>query len=233
MTESLDDGRSWEPMRLAHRWSKPEGVKLLNAWGNFLQLNNGTLLRQVAGADVTGGEHVYDWSSIHARAFSIRSIDGGRTWSRPVNIDGSRLTTKGNLDLTETQCCETGSGRVLCLIRPIYSPTMWETWSNDGGASWAPTTISSVVGYAADMLRTESGVILMGHRYPGLTVNVSRDDGLSWAEQVTIDLANWANGMMIEVEPDVVLYLYMTDATEGPFRAQFIEVTSKGLIPRE
>ena len=233
MTESLDDGRSWEPLRLAPQWPQPDGVNLLNAWGNFLELSDGTLLRQVAGGEGSGKEHIYDWGSVHARAFSIRSTDGGSTWSPPVNLDGSRLAKLGNLDLTEAQCCETASGRVLCLIRPIYSPTMWETWSDDSGASWTPTTISSVVGYAADMLKTESGAILIGHRYPGLAVNVSRDDGLNWSEQVTIDLANWANGTMIEVEPNVVLYIYMTDRNEGRFRAQFIEVTPTGLRPRK
>jgi hypothetical protein len=233
MTESLDDGRSWKPLRFLYRWPKPERMQMLTGWGTFLKLNDGTLLRLLYGRDFSRADHLYDWSSAHCRAFSIRSTDGGNTWSRPVNLDGGGLAKMGNLDLTEPQCCQTASGRVLCLIRPIYSPTMWEAWSDDAGASWRPTTISSVVGYAGDMLRTASGAILVGHRFPGLTLNVSRDDGMNWEEQVTVDLANWANGMMIEVEPDVVLYIYMTDAKEGPFRAQFIEVTSTGLIPRK
>lgn len=236
MSESNDDGKSWQPLRLAHRWPKPSNMIFLSAWGNFLELEDGTLLRLSLGRSTEGGKDIRDWSAAHLRAFSIRSVDGGKTWSPPVNLDAGHPSEKeeehrGNLDLTEPQCVEAEAGKVLCLIRPVYSPTMWETWSYDSGASWTPTTIGPITGYAACMLKTSSGALILGHRYPGLTVNVSRDHGISWSEQVTIDLASWANGAMIEVEPDLILFMYMTDEKEGFLRAQYFRVTPKRIEP--
>ena len=80
---------------------------------------------------------------LHCQAFTSRSDDDGLTWSKPVNIDtpgfapnGDKL--EGNLDLTEQIGAQLGSGRVMAFIRPIYSPWMWETWSDDGGKTWGP-----------------------------------------------------------------------------------------------
>jgi hypothetical protein len=79
------------------------------------------------------------------QAFSICSTDGGYSWSAPVNLDSNpnSFQGEGNLDLTEATTTQISDGRILTLIRPIYSPWMWETWSNDGGKSWGPTVRGS------------------------------------------------------------------------------------------
>jgi hypothetical protein len=58
------------------------------------------------------------------------------------------------------------------------------------------------------MITTSSGVMLIGGRYPALSIQVSFDSGMSW-KLFTVDYSGvWANGAMIEVAPDRVLFVY-------------------------
>jgi hypothetical protein len=81
------------------------------------------------------------------------------------------------------------------------------------------------------MLRTAGGAVLVAHRLPSMTVHCSRDDGHTWDNGTLIDGAVWVMGGMVEVEPDLVLFVYY-DAHESLMRAQFIRVTRSGLMPR-
>jgi hypothetical protein len=180
--------------------------------------------------------NVWTWGSLHCQAFSSRSDDDGLTWSEPVNMDTPGFDAKGNkfegnLDLTEASAAQLGSGRVMAFIRPIYSPWMWETWSDDGGKTWGPCVRGPFPGYAApNMVRTSSGALLIAHRMPELNVNCSLDDGQTWDHGVTIDSGLWAMGSMVEVEPDLVLYVYW-DTNSTLMRAQYLRVTPNGLVP--
>src|SRR5262249_9843829 len=140
----------------------------------------------------------------------------------------------GNLDLTEPVGFEAADGAVMCLIRPIYSPWMWETWSHDQGKTWGPCVRGPFPGYAPSApVKTASGVVLFPTRFPGLTLHHTRDDGMTWDEGgggTYIDASIWAMGALLEVEPDVVLFVYMNN-DESQLRAQFIAVTAKGLEP--
>ena len=98
---------------------------------------------------------------------------------------------------------------VTTLVRPIYSPYMWQCWSHDGDANWDAAARATFPGYAQSMIRTASGAIVCAHRYPQYSVNVSRDDGLHWDEGTVIDYPAWAMGCIVEVEPDVLLCTYM------------------------
>ncbi|OHB77699.1 MAG: hypothetical protein A2W31_09085 [Planctomycetes bacterium RBG_16_64_10] len=125
--------------------------------------------------------------------------------------------------------------RVTVLIRPIYSTMMWQCWSDDAGASWDAACRTTFPGYAQSMIRTRSGAILCGHRYPQYTVHISRDDGLNWDQGTIIDYPAWAMGCMVEVEPDVVLCTYMNAQQNLPLLAQLVRVTATGIqpVPRE
>ena len=109
----------------------------------------------------------------------------------------------GSLDFTETTAVAIGN-TVTALIRPIYSPQMWQCWSYDAGATWDSAVRTTFPGYAQTVLRLQSGTILCGHRHPQYSINVSYDDGLNWDAGTIIGYPGWAMGCMIEVEPDVV-----------------------------
>ena len=121
-------------------------------------------------------------------------------------------------------------GRIMVLIRPIYSPWMWETWSHDGGRTWGPCVRGPFPGYATpNVVRTACGALLIAHRLPWLTVHCSLDEGRTWQGTI-IDSGTWAMGAMREVEPNVVFYVYW-DSFELSMRAQYLRVTPSGLEP--
>ncbi len=71
------------------------------------------------------------------------------------------------------------------------------------------------------------GALIIGGRFPGMGVEVSRDDGMTW-NFYQIDTAYWANGAMFEIEPDVVLYIYSGRAS---LRYQIMRLTQTGMEP--
>jgi len=247
--ETKDDGRTWSesvPMKVG---PVPRGMKGLHLGPQaFVNLRDGsarsngrlrlTALMLLYGAHESTSEDfpIYTWGAHHCQAYSCRSTDNGLTWTDPVNIDNRGIDQngeqiEGSMDLTEVCATQTGGGRILALIRPIYSPWMWETWSDDGGVTWGPCIRGAFPGYATpNMLKTTSGAILVAHRMPSLTIHCSLDDGVTFDQGTMIDSGLWCMGSMIEVEPDPVLYAYM-DSFESLMRAQFIRVTATGLEP--
>lgn len=233
-SESRDNGKNWEnivPIKPSGPWPK-DPAKIETGWQ--LALKDGTLVRFGLGRHSTGSEPVTKWGAVHAQAFAIRSSDGGKTWSLPADLDATSRGDMGNLDLTEPVGFETRDGRIMCLIRPIYSPWMWETWSSDHGKSWTPCVRGPFPGYAPSApVKTASGVVVFPTRFPGLALHHTRDDGLTWDEGgggTYIDTSIWAMGSLVEVKPNVILFIYM-DSWHSKLRAQFVRVTEHGLEP--
>ena len=173
---------------------------------------------------------------MHCKAYAIRSTDGGLNWSAPLELDRPawnntvRGTIIGSLDLTEPTGVAIGN-QVLVVVRPIYSQTMWQCSSEDAGATWDAAARTTFTGYAQSMVRTKSGAILVAHRSPHYSINVSRDDGLNWDDGTIIDYPNWAMGCTVEVEPDLVLCTYMNAQRDKLLLAQLIRVTCRGIEP--
>jgi len=240
VAESRDGARTWSAPEPVNVGPKPKHLKAMHVGPQaFCNCRDGSMVLFVYGGCDLAAEDlgIHTWGALHCQAFACRSTDDGRTWSPSVNVDRAAFgidadPVEGNLDLTEVCGAEMGQdGRIMALVRPVYSPWMWETWSHDGGATWSPCVRGPFPGYATpNMLRTSNGAVLVGHRLPSLTIHCSRDDGHTWDQGTMIDGALWVMGGMVEVEPDLVLYVYW-DSHESLLRGQCIRVTAHGLEP--
>ncbi|MBT6149986.1 MAG: exo-alpha-sialidase [Gemmatimonadetes bacterium] len=236
--EVSDDLRELSSPHRLDLGPQPEGMPTLHMGPQaFLNQSDGSVQLFLYGAHDSSqpATSIHTWGSVHCQAFTTRSEDGGRTWSPVTSIDGVTNVEgdpiMGSLDLTEVCCAESAPGILVALIRPVYSPWMWETWSRDGGRSWEPCMRGSFPGYATPaMLKTASGAILVAHRLPGCTIHASFDGGLTWDDGTMIDSSIWVMGSMMEVKPDLVLYVSY-DSFESRMRAQFIRVQDGKLHP--
>jgi len=243
--ESKDHGKTWSAQRDVGEVSFPPdmpfaytsvGVQFL------LETKDGALLL-FASARVDPEENRYfhthfSWDGLRVAPSEnccLRSTDGGQTWSQAMNMDGAPLDDgfrQFPKEVCEVSAAETLDGKILALIRPIYSPTMWEAWSHDGGRTWKPMSRGRFPMYAScsAMLSTTSGALIIGGRLPGMAVEVSRDGGITW-NFYQVDTAGWANGAMFEIEPDVVLFVYGGVGSPERLRYQIMRLTQTGMEP--
>ena len=233
---SEDQGRTWSEYRQVGQVKLPDSYPYENfGGGSMIQARDGGLL--LLGISSGNPEDVRKAGRCIIRfgalgSFALRSDDGGETWSDPADVDGPPhderywLFIKCGCEMSGTELAD---GTLLTINRPIWSPFVWESRSNDGGRTWTPMTRGPFALYAAcsAMLTTTSGAVVVGGRFPALAVQVSHDNGYTW-QCYQIDTAAWANGAMIEVEPDVVLFIY---GGRQELRCQTLRVTPDGLEP--
>ena len=228
-------------MRLVSEFSFPPDQPYLEIVPSaVLDLRDGTLLlfawarASYDKAFVRGRMH-YIQQSPGYTAISLRSTDDGETWSPPADLDGppyhdDQCTLAKDMR-NEVTAAETVDGNIITLARPHDSPFMWESWSYDGGRSWTPTARGSFPMYGGcPLVCTASGTLIIGGRFPGIALQYSRDNGMTW-NFYQIDAGYWANGAIYEIEPDVVLFVYGRWDRPAQLCAQLIRVTPQGLEP--
>jgi hypothetical protein len=171
--------------------------------------------------------------------FVFRSRDDGETWEGPIRCDKRNPVTPEDTswfcpgDFNEISLAEIADNVIVGLGRPWDQPYMWWLRSNDGGRSWEPASYAPFPGYCISLTRTASGALLAVKRFPHFTACVSYDNGLSWDAGTIVDYPGWANHKAIEVEPNVVLVIYMghiVDPGLPDTRAVRLRVTDHGLV---
>jgi hypothetical protein len=258
MSQSPDSGKTWSetklcPLKDDFEWpsnlsKSVSGHRYLGPWGPLVETADGSLLRFTLGGTgfLPGYPDIQSWGSHGCLARVFRSTDRGQTWSGPIDIDQpvahrkERGSIQGSLDLTETNAVAMGN-TVMTMTRPVYGAGMWQSWSHDSGATWDAAARTSFPGYACSMTRTSSGAIVLAHRFPGYSVNISRDGGRNWDAGTIIDWQPWGQGALIEVEPDVLLVTYMnTDLGDwhnlvktdiSPLLSQRFRITQDRIVP--
>jgi hypothetical protein len=230
--ESRDEGQTWSgphPLNVQGEWL-PEFALPAYPSGRPLRLRDGTLLVPVY-CSVDGV----------STNFVFRSTDDGETWAAPVRCDRNNAFRPGEkwfcpADFSEIGLAETSDNVVLGYGRPGPWPTMWQVRSSDGGQTWEPAAFGPFPGYCSTLTSTARGALVAVHRFPYLTANVSYDGGVTWDAGTILDYPLWANHHAVEVEPDVVLVLYMGHIVEkgqADTRIVRLRVTGRGLVVDE
>ncbi len=235
-----ETGEAWSDFELLNEltFDKPQN----QAWmfGGPTELIDGTLLwagltRSPESYGIVDGNFYENQQMPGAMNFVLRSTDGGTTWQGPFNTDGRNpsqhmIYAKDNHP-SEGSVGQTAEGRLVYFVRPITSPWMWESWSDDGGETWTPAARGPFPMWAcSQVIRTASGVMLINGRHPAMAVRASWDSGMTW-KAFRIDTTFWANGTLFEVEPNVVMSLSTAKYSDPKVRALLFRVTDDGLKP--
>ncbi len=145
LRRSIDSGRSWEPaVHIAHLGDRIEGNPHNKTDGDREQ----TVNNPVAIIDRNTGSIEFLYCVNYARCFSMRSMDDGITWSKPVEITNSFEPFRSKYDW---KVIATGPGHGIQLtsgrlVVPIWlaygkvgdhAPSAAATlYSDDHGQSW-------------------------------------------------------------------------------------------------
>ena len=188
---SRDGGQTWgEPQRL------PDGI-LGPVKNKPVSLGGRTLL---SGSSTESTEKPSKW-----RLHFERSTDGGQTWSvvRPADGQGAPI------DAIQPSILVHPKGRLQAVGRS-RSQRVFETWSEDGGLTWGPVTLTALPnpnsGTDAVTLQDGRHAIVYNHTQKGrspLNLALSRD-GKAWDAAV-----------VLESEPGEYSYPAVIQASDG------------------
>lgn len=202
LNRSFDDGKNWEKDAI----QVPIGGYLNGGPTEpVLELPDGEIIMPLYG---TKGKNVYD-------SFIVRSKDRGQTWSGLTVIAGDPL---GKTYFYEPTLCLTKSGKILCLIRNDYDGYLIQSYSSDGGKTWAKPERLDLWGFPANLINLSDGRILASYGYRrqpfGVRICVSEDEGRTWDPKREIVIRN--DGLhgdigypsAVELSPGKVLVTY-------------------------
>lgn len=155
-----------------------------------------------------------------AQGAVIYSDDGGKTWSKEIDIDngGKRLDA-------ETDIIELKDGKLYAAQRDHMSYAT----SADGGKTW---TVSRPIGFAGHcpyFLRTKDGIIILGHRLPKTSLHYSLDECRTWSKNVLIDDVIGAYPSMVNLKDGSVLVVYYEEGRGSNIRAKRFRATRQGI----
>ena len=153
----------------------------------------------------------------------LRSVDGGHTWGPLSLIDPESRSTD------EPDICQYPDGSLLCAMRPGSEPHMWQSRSQDEGRTWSKPAPLPFYGHCANLLATTSGVTLLAHRDPGMSIHYSLDQGKTWPGAAMIDSCGGAYGHMLELPDGRILVVYYTEGGRSQIRAQWLRVGPDGI----
>jgi predicted neuraminidase len=189
---SHDGGRTWSDERRL-----PDGV-LGPIKNKPVRLPDGTLLSP-SSTETPGRPSKW-------RIHFERSTDAGRTWTVvrvPEPADGASIDAIQPSILTHSPLRLQALGRT-------RSQRVFESWSEDGGKSWTPTTLTALpnpsAGTDAVTLRDGRHLIVYNHTAKGrspLNVAISRDGKL------------WEAAVVLESEPGEYSYPAVIQAADG------------------
>jgi hypothetical protein len=125
---------------------------------------------------------------------------------------------------------ELPDGRLQAFMRTLRAPSMWTSFSLDGGLTWSQLTQSGVTAECPSVLGHSDGTIILGNRGAGIFLNISRDGAKTW-DVVRVSPASGMMGMT-ELPDGRILLVYHTGyRVPGRIRAQLLRVTSTGIEP--
>jgi sialidase-1 len=152
------------------------------------------------------------------------STDRGKTWCKPIIIDGG-----GQPLAAETDIVERPDGSLLTALRGDGQQPMCYSISSDGGANWTVAKTIGFLGHCPYFHRTPEGILLLAHRQPATSLHYSLDEGKSWSETVSIDTVGGAYPSIVDLKDGTTLVVYYEEGEGSSIRARRFKATKAGI----
>jgi len=218
---------------------KPEGQKGYDGLGSFIvtSADNGKTweteprpitkeyycsspIRELKDGRLALG--VYRQNAKEACGAATFSEDGGRTWSKPVDIATGGLRYEAETDLIELK-----DGSLFAALRG-QKHSGWSA-SKDGGKTWSVAELFGFPGHCHYLHRTPDDIILMAHRLPGTSLHYSVDECKTWSTNVVVDAVGGAYPSMVTLKDGTVLIVYYEEGPGSSIRAKRFRATRQGI----
>ncbi|MBC7363637.1 MAG: exo-alpha-sialidase [Candidatus Aminicenantes bacterium] len=98
------------------------------------------------------------------------SQDGGKIWSRPIDIDNGGYPLEAETDVIRLK------DGTLYAIQRSRGESMCYSESRDGGWTWSVSRPVGFPGHSPYLLRTADDIIVLAHRLPGTSLHYSLDE---------------------------------------------------------
>jgi sialidase-1 len=206
MVASDDQGKTWSAPQRIH--DKPYYCS-----APIRQLSDGRLILGLYRAE-TGT----------ANGAVIISSDDGKSWGKPIDIDGGGR----RLD-AETDVIELKDGSLFAALRGDGKTPMCWSRSRDGGRTWSAAESFGFLGHCPYLHRTADGIILLAHRQPQTSLHYSTDEAKTWSDNVLVDTVGGAYPSMVNLKDGSVLIVYYEEGAGSNIRARRLRATAKGI----
>jgi len=172
----------------------------------------------------------YAWNTVNPAAPRSRislfaSGDGGDTWAELPIAEGQA----GDTWLQEPSLLALTANRWIVQLRtadgssPGNAGNLWQTTTNDGGATWSAYEDLGFVGHAPYLYRLSNGVLVSAFRWlndaiTSTNVNFiySMDQGATWSDMISIldpQIAEVGYPSILELDGDKMLVVFYVGGT--------------------
>ena len=150
----------------------------------------------------------------------IYSDDGGKSWSKEIDIDNGGIRLDAETDLIERK-----DGTLYAAQRPHMSYAT----SADHGQSWTVSQPMGFPGHCPYFLRTKDDIIVLAHRVPNTSLHYSLDECQTWSDNVVVDEVIGAYPSLVNLQDGSVLIVYYEEGDGSSIRAKHFRATREGI----
>lgn len=150
------------------------------------------------------------------------SDDGGKTWSKAIDIDNG-----GRPLAAETDVIELNDGTLWAAERSERD-SMCFSVSKDHGTTWTVSKPVGFPGHCPYLLRTRDGIIIFAYRN-STNLRYSLDECKTWSNDVVVDNVIGAYPSMVNLKDGTVLIVYYEEGGGSSIRAKRFRASKTGI----